>query len=116
MAYEVQREDLLIPQGATYRHVFAYVDSANAPVDITGYTARMQIRATISATAKLYESAGGDFVINGVAGEVILTIASATTTAWTWATGVYDIEIVSPLGEVTRLIKGKVKVDPEVTR
>ncbi len=113
----VQREDLLIPQGATYSHEFDYVNSAGSPINITGYSARMQIRASISDATTLYVSDPSHFTISGAAGKVTLNIPASITTVWTFSRGVYDIELYTS-GDTTviRLVKGKVKVDPEVTR
>lgn len=109
---------LTIPQGSTYRHTFYYRDAAGAVVSLAGYTARLQFRESIDAAAILYEAttANGFITINGAAGDVTLEIAAATTAAWTFRAAVYDLEIISSDGKVTRLVKGRVKVDPEVTR
>lgn len=116
MANTVQRSDLLIPQGSTYKHTFHYRDDNDAVVSLNGYTARMQIRETVGAAAALYTSISGHFVIDGPLGDVVLEIPEAITAAWTWTRGVYDIEIIAADLKVTRLVSGKVKVSPEVTR
>ena len=40
--------DILIEQGATFSRTFVWKDSSEVAVDLTGYTARMQIRKTKS--------------------------------------------------------------------
>lgn len=115
--YQGDKLNLIIPQGATYQHTFTYTDADGNIVDLTGYTAKMQVRASIDALTTLYDSTTlSDFTVSGPIGQVTLVIPSATTTGWTWRYGVYDIEIVAGDGKVTRLVKGTVKVDPAVTR
>ena len=45
-----------------------------------------------------------------------IAITATATAAITWTTGVYDLEIVFPSGDVRRLVYGTVTVSPEVTR
>lgn len=107
-----------IKKGTTYEHVFTFVDSAGAAISVTGYTARMQIRESVDAAAYLYEAlSGGDITVGGSDGKFTLSIPAATTTAWTFSSGVYDIEIVSPAGKVIGLVGvSRVTATPEVTR
>jgi microcompartment protein CcmL/EutN len=49
-------------------------------------------------------------------GTVRLKVDAATTAALTAGDYVYDLEITAPNGDVTRLVEGKFKVKPEVTR
>lgn len=107
-----------IKKGTTYEHVFTYVDSAGAAINVTNYTARMQIRETIYATAYVYQAlSGGDITVGGADGKFTLSIPAATTAAWTFASGVYDIEIISPAGKVIGLVGvSRVTTLPEVTR
>lgn len=114
---EGENRHLEIKQGATYKHVFHYQDEEGVTINLNGYTGRMQMRKTVSDTTVLYEATtSDDIAIDGAAGNVTLTIPAATSTAWTFRRAVYDLEIVSGGGEVVRLVKGRVKVDPEVTR
>jgi hypothetical protein len=43
-------------------------------------------------------------------------VSDEDTGAIDWDGGVWDLEIVHPGGEVTRLAQGSVSVSPEVTR
>jgi hypothetical protein len=88
------------------------------PHDLAGYTARMQIRAAIGASDVLLEltTENGRIAIDDAAKRIDLVVAAADTAAITWAGAVYDLELVSPGGEVLRPIFGKVTVSDEVTR
>lgn len=110
--------DLYIEQGATFRRTLT-VKAAGVPINLTGYTARAQIRAKVADAAVLHEITCE--VVAGSGGQIILSITDEDTAAFTWKSGVWDLELETPFtppatGEVTRLLKGLVEVDPEVTR
>ena len=111
---------LLIPQGSTYTHEFTYVEEdETTAVDLTGYTLRGQIRKTIKSSTTELEctSANGKLALTTPAsGKFELRIPSTDTEAFTFTRAVYDIEVIAPDATVSRVVQGKVKVDPEVTR
>jgi hypothetical protein len=108
-------------QGATFSRTITWKDSANAAYDIAGYTARMQVRTAANAASfivALTTENGRISVGNTTAtkGQVTLTISAADTANLTAGQYVYDLELVSGGGVVTRLIEGNFKVKAEVTR
>jgi hypothetical protein len=113
---EPAKIDLTIYQGATFRKSLVW-KSDGVVVDLTGYTARMQIRESIDATDSLLDltTENDRIVITEVEGKVELVISAADTAALSFVSGVYDLELVSGT-EVTRLCGGKVKLSREVTR
>jgi hypothetical protein len=74
-----------------------------------------------SALVTLTSAAGGSgntsgIALGGVAGTIVVVISDALTGALTApATNVYDLELVTADGAVTRLIEGKATVSPGVT-
>lgn len=102
-----------IEQGATWKPVLTLRDT-----NLTGYTARMQIRPDIDSNVVLLElsTANGKISIDGPAGQIKPALTDVETAAITWTSGVYDLELIAPGGDVQRLLKGPVEVDPEVTR
>lgn len=88
------------------------------PVTLAGYTARMQIRQSLTAPAFLLEltTVNGRIVIDDTAKTITLTIAATDTAAIAWKTGVYDLEMVSPGGVVTQLLSGNVSAIEEATK
>jgi hypothetical protein len=121
-----------IEQGATLDFEIRYTDSNSVPVDLTGYTARMQIRQkkesttpyiSLSSTLNSYGtglnmsgSAGDKSPVSGSIGVYIAAVDSALLN---FSRAVYDLEIVSGSGDnavVTRLLEGKIKLSKEVTR
>ncbi len=110
--------DLYIEQGATYAQPIVWKDSNGDAVDLTGYTARMQVRKTISATAVIIEltTENGRITLGGDNGTITLEITAEDTAALEQFAGVYDLELEASNGFVTRLLEGQVTVSKEVTR
>ena len=91
---------------------------ATAPVDVTNYTAELQVRSLPSdPTAVLsLSTTNGGIAVTGVSGTFAVHATAAQTRVIDEGTYYYDIEITSPSGIVTRLAQGQVIVTPEVTR
>ena len=113
--------DLNCFQGATFDYTLTWTTGGTA-VNLTGYNARMQVRETYDSTTPVLSlTAGTGITIGGTAGTIGIT-AHATATAGIPAQPpgpqqyVYDLELVSGSGEVTRLVEGRMLVYPEVTR
>ncbi|MEQ4716096.1 hypothetical protein [Nonomuraea sp. B19D2] len=106
---------LTLDQGATFRRVLRWL-KGESPVDLTGFSARMEIRDKAGGSL-LYrlDTTNGGISLGGAEGTVILHLPAATSAAWSWRTGVYDLELIEPNGDVTRLIQGGVQINPEVT-
>lgn len=88
-----------------------------APINLTGYTARMHIRRRLADvdTQLVLTTENGRLVLGGAAGTVRIVMLPVETAAL--LSGVYDLELVAPVtGVVTRLMSGKVRVSAEVTR
>ena len=109
--------DILIEQGATYSQVVTYKESGVA-VNLTGYTARMQVRSTLESATSVVEltTANSRIALGGSAGTITLTISATDTAALTAGRGVYDLELVSGSGIVTRLLQGVATISRNVTR
>lgn len=88
------------------------------PINLTGYTARMQIRTAAGAPAVLLElnSTTGGIVITAATGTIERRIEAAATAALVFSQGLYDLSLTDASGFTTRLAEGAVSVAPEVTR
>ena len=115
-------KNILIEQGVTFQWTQLLLDGqgANAPaMDLTGYSARMQIRSEIDsalALVTLSSAPGGGILLDGVSGMLEIEISAAATSALNFEGAVYDLELVQPDGKVLRLFKGAVSLSLEVTR
>lgn len=85
------------------------------PVDLTGATARMQIRAQLGGAVLLeLTTENGALAITGL-GTITRTLSAAQTAALAWTEAVYDLEVQYPDGTVQRYLQGAVTVSREVT-
>jgi hypothetical protein len=113
------RPNIVVEQGATFTLNATWQAADGTPVDLTGYSARMQARQTYASTTAVLNltNAGGNITLGGTAGTVVVTVSATATAALTapWS-GVYDLELASAGGVVTRLLEGSLRVTPEVTR
>ncbi len=110
--------DLTIYVGATFTRRVVWKDSLGALVNLTGYTARMQIRQSVRNPEILLtlttENSG--ITLGGAAGTIDLLLSNTQTAAITARAGVYDLELIDNTGVVTRLLQGAVEFSAEVTR
>jgi hypothetical protein len=115
-----QNHNITVDQGATFSLVVTWKNPNGTPIDLTGYTARMQARAKYDSPNpplfSLTSTPAAGLVLGGVAGTVTITIDAATTAGLVPGQYVYDLEVVSSGGIVTRLIEGRCIVSPEVTK
>lgn len=111
--------DLVIEQGATWSQAVQWKTGSPATaVNLSGYTARMQLRSSVSAsTAALsLTTENGRISLTANTGTITLSISATDTAALAAGRYVYDLELVSGGGLVTRVMEGVVTVSAEVTR
>ena len=119
-----------IEQGSTVNFEIQYKNSTGTPVDLTGFNGKMMIRSNYADTtpttyATLSSSLASDGTglnfsgSNGTtpltSGSIGIIISAASSSAFTFDTARYDLEIYSG-NTVTRLLEGMIKIDKEVTR
>lgn len=109
---------LTAQQNADFDVVLTYTDANGTPINLTGYTAAMQVRLTYpETTAVVSLTNGSGITIGGVAGTLTIHIPAATTaTLQAPKIYVYDVRIVSSGGAVYRILEGDFYVTPAVTR
>jgi uncharacterized protein YfaP (DUF2135 family) len=110
------RFDLRINQGETFQVAIPVYQPNGDDADLTGSTARGQIRSYAAAPVALYEwsATASNLAFDG--NEVALRVPAEDSSAWTFRTGAYDVELEDPDGNVTRLVEGHVVIQPEITR
>ena len=119
--------DFTIEQGTTLTKEFIYKDSFGIPIDLTGFTARMQLRPTVASESVLLDltTENGGIVLGGATGEVKMVFTEADTVALSRG-GVYDLELVDGPADydpeavnaptVIRFVQGTITVSKGVTR
>lgn len=120
MTVEAAELALIADQGATFTRTITYETGATfettAPVDLTGWTARMQIRRTPSGPdllLSLTQAAG--LTLGGTAGTVAITITAAQTAALPTGEQVYALDLIDGAGRVYKLLRGRLTVRPGIT-
>ena len=80
----------------------------NSPVDITGYSADMQIRQFVDSTSLLAEAstANGKITLNTTQGTLNITLPATETTGYTAGNYTYALNLTAPNGFVYQLLNG----------
>jgi hypothetical protein len=110
--------NLIIEKGADLDTEFVYKDPAGVPYDLTGYTARMHVRSEVGSDTVALDmtTENGYIELGDAAGTITFAVPGAITGDITIESGVYDLELIAPSGAIKRILKGNVKIDPNVTR
>lgn len=108
----VQR-DLQIEQGVDLNIPITITN-----LNVTGYSAQLQVRAYVDSSDVLFEMSTDNGKIDTTDGTVKLKFDSADFEGASWSSGVYDLKVTSPApnSNPTRIMKGNFYIDPEVTR
>lgn len=109
-----------IQEGATYDVTFVWKDSNRNPIDLTGYTAKLQVKdpgAIGESDTVLLEAStsNGRIILGGATGTIRVLIPAVTTSALEWTRGVYDLFLIGP-ASTTKLLAGTVAVEPSITQ
>jgi hypothetical protein len=116
--------DLNIEQGTTWERTVTWSAGEPAvPVNLTGYTARAQLRAIPSGD--LVATLDATILSPASSGQVKLALSAAASTAISvpgrssYKDSIrcaWDLELTDAAGRVTRLLNGYAYISPEVTR
>lgn len=108
--------NMVCPQGSTFMQQLTYSIN-DVPVDLTTYTARMQVREKYTSKTSIIDlnTENGGITLGGASGTIDIYISSSVTELIVAKDYVYDLELISS-SIVTRLIEGKFSITPEVTR
>lgn len=111
------QHDLYIVRGDTWSQAFIYESPADTPVDLTGYSARLQVRDNrLTNSIHLSLSSGdGDITLDAL-GNIEVTAEPAVTALLDFSKARYDLELTSAGGIVTTLIEGNIELIKDVTR
>ena len=104
--------DLVVDQGADFALALTLTKAGSA-INLAGYTARAHIRATKESSNYV------PFVMtfpDRAAGQVTMTLPSATSSSMAAGQYLYALEIESNAGVVTRIIEGNLTLTREITR
>jgi hypothetical protein len=105
--------NLTIDQGADFVSTITVEQANGLPFDLSGYTARGQIRRSYTSTTAYNFSVS---VSSAIEGELTLSLDSNTTLNMRPGRYVYDVILVQGTSsDITRVIEGQVEITPRVT-
>lgn len=120
--------NLILKQGATYNKAVIYCnyDPNNpptfkgAPKDLTGYTAKMQVRSGPDDDAVLLElthvsTTSGQIILGGATGVVQISIPNSKVKTLTFAKAEYDLFLFYT-GVAIPLLEGEISLKRAITR
>ena len=112
------QKDLTILQGANFEEQFTLQDSLESAINLTGYTARMQVRADVNSETEIFEltTENSKLVLGGINGTIDISLSASETAAAQAVEAVYDVELISSGGQVYRILSGNISIIAEVTR
>lgn len=102
-------------QGASWSKTLYLQKTTGFPKDLTGYTAKAQIRSKVESEEVIAEITTR-FVLPRKYGQLVLSLTAEETLAFTFYTAVWDLFITSPEGIKSKLLKGSVLNHLTVTR
>lgn len=111
-----------IDQGTTYRANFFWKELDRSPVNLVGYIAKLQIRSSYTSETVLIdltseeETSDGDIIIFPNEGKVSIHIKPESTRSASWSNAVFDLLLISPSGDIEKVVGGKVKISKTSTR
>ena len=87
----------------------------NTPVELTGYVARLIVKDKVGGVT-LFEmtTENSRIVLDPLLLTITLTVTATDLAAQTWVKGVYELELESPSGVVTKLMGGAATVAKEI--
>jgi hypothetical protein len=122
------RYDITLEQGATFDLPLRYRAPSGTAVDLTGYSAKMQVReapassvfvefnSTLTANGFIFLTGSAENREDGANGNLRIFMTAANSALLPRFAGRYDLELADSTGYVTRLLEGQFRVEPEITR
>jgi hypothetical protein len=106
------KANLVVDQGATFSATIDLTDVSNNVFNLTGYTVAAQMRKNYASSTAV------NFVgsHSSADGEIFLSLTANTTSTIEPGRYLYDVEITSSGGTITRVVEGIVTVTPGITR
>lgn len=118
----------VIEQGSTVDFEIQYKDANNNPINLSGYSGKMQLResvdspntiitlsSSLAADGTGLNFSGSNGTTPPASGSIGIYISAASSSLFTFTSAVYDLEIVTG-SRVTRILEGNVRLSKEVTR
>jgi hypothetical protein len=118
MSTTINKVNILVRQGATFHWSLELKNPDKSPIDLTDCEAVMQFRRMHRDNTVLLEVSTfkGGIEIDPLVGVVQITLEDELTSTLTTEEAVYDVLLLWPNGDVSRLREGSVRIALGVTR
>lgn len=110
------RYDIYAEAGVTLQLSVQWKDSDGDAINLAGYTAAMQVRRTVDEDPLVSLTQSSGLAITANTGTIAITVAASTMDDLEEGRYLYDLDVTSGSGIVTRLLRGRFFVGREVTR
>lgn len=107
------KQNFTFEEGVAFEKRLTWRNKAKRPIDLTGYTAVMEIRASVDNPTILLSltTENGGIALGGAAGTINIAITEPQVAALP-VSCVYKLKMVPPSGLSKYLIEGKITVSP----
>jgi hypothetical protein len=105
--------ELVVYSGTNYRREFRWLPDGVTPMDFTGWTAIMPI-GSVGATASLLLSSTNGGVTLSAAGQIVIELSPAQSTALPAGVTYYNLDLTDTNGYVRRFLRGRISVIQDV--
>ena len=107
------KTNLVIDQGSDFATTVSVTSENGDVLNLVGYSARGQMRKSYSSTSSHNFTVS---VTDALAGELTISLNANASSNMVAGRYVYDVEIETASGTITRVLEGIVNLTPEVTR
>jgi len=106
--------NLIVERGATWAQNLIWKDSGGTPINLTGYSARMQVRPRSGGNVLVSLTSGSGITLGTTGGTIDLALSAGDTAVLPAGVYRYDLELITGT-TVTRLVEGQFTVSAEIT-
>jgi len=107
--------DIVINKRATFKLSLVLRNSSGTLINLTGYTAKMQIRKDPDGVVIQELTNLSGLTLGGTAGTILIRIESTATALYDFEFARYDLFITTG-SESTKILEGDVKLDDSITQ
>lgn len=111
------QKNFQIDHNTTFNFTVEYRDNQDAPIDLTGATAKLQVRDTTNSARLAFtlSSPSSGIVINETLGTITVTMNPAQTSKLFYPKAVYDLIVTDSNANRIKMIEGFITLNKTVT-
>ena len=110
------QKNFQVDENTTFTFEVQYLDEENAPIQLNHHTAKMQVRDTQGGKKLAFTLTEQDgLTISSVEGKIKISISADRTNKMFFPKSAYDLVLVDPSVNKTRLLEGYMTLNRAVT-